>query len=307
MLKFLSLSRAIGAEILGLDARNPIGSVEAKMLRQALDKYQLLIIRKQVGLSNDQHIAFVNVFGQVADEHLDGEHIAWVSNKKERKVAVVGEQKLRFHSDFTWTPWPLPYISLFAQELVGEVAPTQFASARRAWQALTPELQEELAQWRGHHRSNFSENAEYGNAEYCRQKHAEDPEAILYPCTNHPVRFSHPRTEDPLLFVSEQMTTEIEKVSKREESSNVEEASTLQACFAALYDPDFLYHHRWQEGDLIIWDNIALQHGRKAFAPLPGAAAPIRRLRRVVVSENYEDILNFSPPLRAAMTKHSVS
>ena len=43
-----------------------------------------------------------------------------------------------------------------------------------------------------------------------------------------------------------------------------------------LYDPRFCYAHQWQDGDVLIADNHALLHGRRAF----DAAAP-RRIRRV--------------------------
>jgi alpha-ketoglutarate-dependent taurine dioxygenase len=38
----------------------------------------------------------------------------------------------------------------------------------------------------------------------------------------------------------------------------------LDACFAQLYAPANVYEHDWKASDLIAWDNIALQHGRRA-------------------------------------------
>ena len=51
-----------------------------------------------------------------------------------------------------------------------------------------------------------------------------------------------------------------------------------KACPAHLYSPAYVYEHRWSEGDLILWDNRALQHARDALDP----NAP-RTLRRVSV------------------------
>ena len=31
------------------------------------------------------------------------------------------------------------------------------------------------------------------------------------------------------------------------------------------YTPEHEYRHDWQVGDVLVWDNIALQHGRPAF------------------------------------------
>jgi taurine dioxygenase len=44
----------------------------------------------------------------------------------------------------------------------------------------------------------------------------------------------------------------------------VESEALIEQLFAALYAPDNVYEHRWRPGDLLIWDNLALQHGRDA-------------------------------------------
>jgi len=40
----------------------------------------------------------------------------------------------------------------------------------------------------------------------------------------------------------------------------------LHELWSYLDDPAVRYEHRWQVGDLIVWDNLALQHGRRDFA-----------------------------------------
>ena len=37
--------------------------------------------------------------------------------------------------------------------------------------------------------------------------------------------------------------------------------------FAALNDADCTYVHEWAPGDLLIWDNLMLQHARMPFDP----------------------------------------
>jgi taurine dioxygenase len=36
----------------------------------------------------------------------------------------------------------------------------------------------------------------------------------------------------------------------------------LTELFAELYAPDRVYEHFWHNGDLIVWDNLAMQHSR---------------------------------------------
>ena len=53
----------------------------------------------------------------------------------------------------------------------------------------------------------------------------------------------------------------------------------LEELYSALYDPAHVYEHVWHPGDLVIWDNLIVQHAR----PEPNDRA--RTLRRFHVSE----------------------
>ncbi len=58
---------------------------------------------------------------------------------------------------------------------------------------------------------------------------------------------------------------QVELFAFREASSHlVEVLGQGRACLAFLFDhiakPDFRYSHEWQVGDLLIWDNCAVQH-----------------------------------------------
>jgi taurine dioxygenase len=52
----------------------------------------------------------------------------------------------------------------------------------------------------------------------------------------------------------------------------------LDSLFQYLYDPSNIYEHRWEVGDLVVWDNIAVQHSR---GPIPAGCR--RRFRRVAI------------------------
>jgi taurine dioxygenase len=95
------------------------------------------------------------------------------------------------------------------------------------------------------------------------------------------------------LYVSQQMTREIVGLSA-DESENL-----LQTLFAHLYKPGMVYEHEWHDGDLVIFDNIAMQHARgyvdangptrtlrKAIAPIPKMAATAQIPRYAKVKAN---------------------
>jgi taurine dioxygenase len=85
----------------------------------------------------------------------------------------------------------------------------------------------------------------------------------------HPVVLPHPVTGIPILFVNPLFT---ESIPEAEDGSLLVE---LQASFAA---PAIQYWHRWRAGDLLIWDNLVLQHARHEFP-----ATDHRTLRRCQV------------------------
>ena len=72
--------------------------------------------------------------------------------------------------------------------------------------------------------------------------------------------------------MSEQQTDSIESLGK------AEGAALLEDLFAHLYSPPHLYTHEWRAGDLVIWDNRALQHARDALG-----RELTRTLRRVAI------------------------
>ena len=75
----------------------------------------------------------------------------------------------------------------------------------------------------------------------------------------HPVVARHPDTGQPLLFVNRQMTDSIVGLSEEDSEQLIEEL------LAYLYAPANLYRHVWRPRDLLIWDNLRVQHGREDF------------------------------------------
>jgi taurine dioxygenase len=46
-----------------------------------------------------------------------------------------------------------------------------------------------------------------------------------------------------------------------------ESEALLNALWAHATQPQFTWHHRWQVGDILIWDNRCTMHRRDAFDP----------------------------------------
>jgi taurine dioxygenase len=69
----------------------------------------------------------------------------------------------------------------------------------------------------------------------------------------------HRITGEPVVMAGEMHTDCVLNVAPDESEA------LLAELFSYLYAPGNVYEHRWQVGDLVIWDNLALQHGRPDF------------------------------------------
>ena len=61
------------------------------------------------------------------------------------------------------------------------------------------------------------------------------------------------------------------------EFSSEESEDLLEELFAHLYRPEVILKHVWRNGDLVVWDNLAIQHGRSNVT----TSGPARTLRKI--------------------------
>jgi hypothetical protein len=61
--------------------------------------------------------------------------------------------------------------------------------------------------------------------------------------------------------------------------SEADSDALLEELFSHLYAEDSIYEHKWQRGDLVVWDNRALNHARGKIV------GGTRTLQRVTVAQ----------------------
>ncbi len=89
----------------------------------------------------------------------------------------------------------------------------------------------------------------------------------------HPVVRVHPETGRRSLFVNPGFTSHVVRVS------DAESRSLLDLFYAHITKPEHVVRHRWQPGDVAMWDNRATQHYAVAdFDQHP------REMRRITVA-----------------------
>jgi alpha-ketoglutarate-dependent taurine dioxygenase len=242
-----------GVEI-ACDLSRPLGESGRSVLRALLDTHGLLVLRGQ-SLGEAAHTALMESFGPVLVEEGGHRMIAADGN--------LGSGRLLFHSDLAFTAEPFRVLSLLALDLT-EGTETWFSSGTHAYETLPEALRARIA--------GLDATSAIPPSQGERLVGHATP--AFGPQFRRPVIFPHPGTGRPILFVSEQQTARIEGLAAAD--SDV----LLGELFDHLYAPANVYRHRWRNGDLVIWDNIALQHARP-----DQSATPRRRLRRVAVAE----------------------
>ncbi len=271
------LGNTFGIEIAGADLREELDERGRAELRRLLDEHLLIVFRNQ-HLSDDEHVDLLATFGRVSDERGDGVRHSFVSNVREG--GLFGDWPLPFHQDYgTFQPTLASVISLYGYELRGPSMPTTFASLIHGYRRLPAELRDQVARLTAVHSVDLTiDTGRVGFEKRARLLESpEYPPEETHPRQTYPVVKPHPRTGAPMLFLSEMHTSHIEGFdSARSEA-------LVQRLFAHLYDPAYLVAHEWAQGDLLIWDNVALQHGRRPV----DLSAPVaqRTLRRIVICD----------------------
>jgi taurine dioxygenase len=263
-LELVPLPGGVGSEILGIDLHST-GTLDAAWSREDTDRLRVeldrthMLVWRGSPLSGEEQLAFTGRFGPLLAERQPWGHVSNV-----RPDGIVREGALLHHSDFAFTPWPVWVICLNALEVPDDGAPTTFADAVRAARALPAALRARLRD------AEVLNVYDFATPQSRRMRVAtSDPRA---PRCTVPVLGRHPRTGEEVIVANEMHSDAIVGLPPAESEA------VLADLFAVLYDPAHLVEHRWQVGDVVLWDNVALHHGRPDF-PVEQA----RTLRRVVV------------------------
>ena len=282
MISIRKTGRQLGAEILGADLSRALDDEAFARVSRAFFEHQVVVFRDQK-LTPDQQIAFTRRFGEL-EHHVRKEHrleghpeILIVANVLDERGAAIGVQDAgRFwHSDLSYKRAPSLLSALYALEVPvrdGRVlGSTSFASAAAAYDGLPADEQKRLQGLRNVHSYRYyrGRNAEAQKEEQRRglrvvQEHVLSEEQLKsVPDVEAPVVRTHPVTGRKCLFVNEAHTSRIAGLPEDEG------AALLARLCAHIVRPEFRYEHEWRAGDLLMWDNVSVQHKANFDYDLP--------------------------------------
>lgn len=268
------LSGALGAEVRGLDIAGELSGAQIEAIRDAWHRYHILLFRG-LDLTPEQHIAFSRRFGAL-DTHdatphdrLEGRpEILEVTNKaKNGKPSETRNTGRNWHSDYAYTSQPSAGSMLYCAEKPETGGDTMFCNMVRAYDELSPKMKEIVEDL--HSVFDFSlvgrQNSEK-TAELAR----------LNPPIAHPTVRVHPGSGFKALYVSE-------RTSHFHGMSPEESRPIIEHLVARATRHENVYRHRWEVGDLMLWDNRTTMHIALAdFDP----SQPRRMLRTTLLGES---------------------
>ena len=249
----------VGAEVGGVDLSKPLDAATVEAIHQAWYQHSVLLFRGQ-DITGEEQLRFARHFGTVAERHQpkagasavdtpDWTNLMPVSDKKDEDgnaIGGLGHGEMWFHSDKCYHERPHRTSFLYGIDIPSEGGHTKFASLYAAYDNIPDDLKRRLDGCR------VMQGYDYGNSE--RLDLNINLDNIFH--YSQPIFVTNPGSGRKALYVSRLNTMWIEGID-RDESETI-----LAQLFDITENPDTVYEHVWEPGDLVMWDNLACLHAR---------------------------------------------
>ncbi len=244
------LGASLGAEVSGLDLRQPMAAETFKALEAALIEHKVLVLRDQ-DLTTEQHVRMSRLFGELEVHPMrpQGEfpEILVLDNHKDNPVLSTDV----WHSDTTFRKNPTKYTILRCQIMPKVGGDTLWANMEAAYNGLSEPIRKLIDGLRAvHDFQNF--RVLFKNTDEDRAKLRKMEE--LFPNPSHPVVRRHPVSGRKSIYVNPQFTLRIEGLEP------AESRAILDVLFAQAQVPEYQFRLRWAPGTIVFWDNRSTQH-----------------------------------------------
>jgi taurine dioxygenase len=244
------LTPTIGAEIEGIDLRNPLTKETFAGLRAALLDRKVLFFRDQ-DITTEQHLDFARAFGA-----LEVHPFAPSKPGYPEVLAITHDENNRgrentWHSDVTWRLEPSLGSILRALDVPPVGGDTLFSDMVAAYEGLTDEIKAKIEG-----RTAIHDFAHFRRGMRKRGLSEEQIEEFnrAYPNAEHPVVRTHPETGRKGIYVNRAFTQYIVGLERADSDA------LLEHLYAQAAIPEYQCRFRWCANSIAFWDNRASQH-----------------------------------------------
>jgi alpha-ketoglutarate-dependent taurine dioxygenase len=244
-----------GFELAGMDAAT------WKAVEQAFHEHAVLVFPGQ-DLTDDEQVAFASRFGDIELLAPDPELKAVAISNRKPDGSVMGAEEHRFkalrgnegwHTDSSYMPLSAKASVLSAQVVPSADGETEWADMRAAYDALDEGTRKRISGLSAHH-SLYHSQARIGHEVETGAGYGYHTKGAAL----RPLVKVHPVTGRPALYIGRHAygipgldDTESEKL--------------LSDLVDFACRPPRTYAHRWQPGDVVIWDNRCVLHRARPY------------------------------------------
>jgi len=251
----------LGAVVQDVDLA-AIDDAQFAEIEAAWHRHAVLVFQDQ-HLTDEQHLAFTRRFGRLEKGLKRGPasaRVGYITNvTKEGAIADPQSLQVRFssgnsgwHTDSSYKRVGAKASILAAHEVPSVGGETEWADMRAAYDALDEASKSWLAERVAVHSYVFS-HAPHGGLELLNEREVAD-----LPLVQHAVVRTHPATGRKNLFVGRHASHILGE--DEHESRALLRQLTSDAC-----QPPRIWKHRWQPGEIALWDNRCVLHRGHAF------------------------------------------
>lgn len=258
-LSFRPLSAVMGVEIAGVDLSRPIDDATFAAIHDAFLR-SLIVCFPGQHLDQTQHVAFSRRFGDlqvhVLDQYRSPTHPEiYVLSNVTKTGETTGEHPdkgtLVWHSDLSFQARPALATMLYGIEVPRAGGDTLFANMYAAYDALAEATKARIVGLRAIHDLDASRQ----RAGAPPMTEAQRREA---PPVEHPLVRTHPDTGRKCLYISHHAMRIVGM-------PDAESTALLEELMAHATRPEFVYAHRWRQGEVVMWDNRCTMHKATAY------------------------------------------
>ncbi len=254
------LDATFGAYVRGLEVRS-LDAPTWQMLHEAWLEYALLIFPGQF-LTRDEQNDFARRFGELEFPaapitNIGRDGVVHSASEDDMVKSIRGNEG--WHHDSTYMPVQAKGAVFSAEIIPTEGAATGFADMRAAYDALGDATRSRVSDMSAYHSLEYSQ----GRAGYLPSKRREDGSYAQYGYSSdeaklRPLTKVHPETGRTNLLIGRHAHDIVGL--NRAESEALLDGLNDWAC-----ESPRSYHHEWNVGDTVVWDNRRLMHRATPF------------------------------------------
>ena len=288
-MELVPLGPGFGVEVRGVSMLDVASDGDAyRAVRAAFEEHSLLVFRDQ-DIADDIQVAYSRAFGPLELTKVSslGQNTFYsrLTNRDakgkivppDHRQVLVAKANALWHTDSSFKKIPALASVLTARVLPDQGGETEFTSTRLAWERLPPELQERL-------RDAVATHSYANSRDQIHPDLATELERRALPPVRWRMNWRNPSNGRRALYVA----------SHAYAIDGMDDRQAKQLLAQLLDDAtqrQYVYAHKWRQGDAVMWDNRAMLHRGR-----PWPYEKERSMIRTTISATDADGLNEVKP-----------